>query len=145
VRDNDQILMEQLYTEAYSEREEMIMIYSDRYKDIHGVRPRWMRWDEYSDEEVKQEYDRQSKQYSEYIDQENKKVEKNDQEFKQEIEMLKGKGAKDEKQAIEWMLQSDNIKYPFGEYSDYMDFEYWLSQQELSYGLESKIKKLLEI
>jgi len=33
-------------------RQDLISIISDLYKDIHGVRPRFARWEEYSDEQL---------------------------------------------------------------------------------------------
>lgn len=40
--------------EVPASREDMIDAYSDTYKEKHGIRPRWVRWDEKSDEEVEQ-------------------------------------------------------------------------------------------
>ena len=89
-----------------SEREELIQIYSDFYKDAYGVRPRF-NYSEKSLEELKADF----KSFGE-ICEENRKMEdihtkKCIQDFNKSIDSLILLGAGDEETALRWLVEAE--------------------------------------
>jgi len=134
MRDNDQLLMESIYQEEFSKRDELINYISDASKDLHGFRMR-ANWSNYTDEELERLADDISSQLSAHLEEEDKIRSQNDKKFSDEVEMMIERGARDEKQAIEWMFQADDVDptEPYG-------IDEWLYRQQLSYKMEDKIK-----
>jgi hypothetical protein len=99
-------------------REEMIQIYSDVHKDAYGFRPRYD-WGGLTLDELKAEFNK----FNEIIKENNKFEEAAEREavenFKALIATTMKHGAADEKQAVQWLIQTEEIH-------NYQDIEAWI-------------------
>lgn len=123
-----------------SERDELIGMYSDTYKDAHGIRPRWMKFDNMSNEEIHAgieancaEAERVAKLEEIYA---NEKVEEFKLLIKKTIEM----GAGDEETALRWLSQEE--KFYHGQCVEQFVWNYGILFTDYGRGL---VKKLLDI
>lgn len=93
--------------EQMSERDQLAATHYDFYKDVHGVRPRWMNYEEMSVEELKAELDSLSKQ-AEVVWAEEKRVQEESAfALEKRIDDLIASGAKDRATAIRWIHEAE--------------------------------------
>ena len=95
------------------ERHMMIETYIDLYKSVNGVKPRWVNFDEMSDEELKSSYD----SLLVALDEENKRQAEREQEavkkFEALVDVTMECGAGNRKTALRWMRDIDDEQYKF--------------------------------
>jgi hypothetical protein len=121
-------------------RQELIGMYSDSYKDAHGIRPRWMNFDGMSDEEIEAGITENCRIANENYEQEqiwaNEKVE----EFKQLVQRTIEMGANDETTALRWLASSEE----FNHYQDVEHFVWGYGILFTDYGRQL-VKRIAEI
>lgn len=85
-------------------------LFSDLHKDVYGFRPRghWFYDANTTDAERQEEWDYLCKKLDEQIIEENAAKEKAYSELLKQISDNMGRGARDEQQAIKWIVQSLN-------------------------------------
>ena len=93
-------------TTTETKRQEMILIYSDFYKEAYGFRPRHINYHEFTLAELQADFDRFSK-----VCKENARIEKEANgraiaEFEQKVQTLINMGANDRKTALRWIVES---------------------------------------
>ena len=93
-------------TTSENKRQEMILIYSDFYKDAYGVRPRGINYHEFTLEELEADFNSFSK-----VCKENARIEKEANEraiadFEAKVQTLINMGANDRKTALRWIVES---------------------------------------
>jgi len=109
---------------AQLDRHNNIATYSDAYKDIYGSRPRHIRWDELSDEEVQEKLDALWVDYDEHMAELNLREEKAVANFEATIKNLMETGAGDRETAIRWFVDGlgiDGLSFCYG--GSYVCFE----------------------
>jgi len=95
-----------IISEPMTERESMIQIYSDFYKDAYGFRPRGVNYHEFTLAELKADFD----SFREVCD-ENERAEKEANErasvaFESRIQSVIDMGAGDRETALRWIMDS---------------------------------------
>jgi hypothetical protein len=85
-------------------------LFSDLHKDVYGFRPRghWFYDANTTDQERQEEWDYLCKRLGEQIEEENAAKAEALKKFYARVEELKRSGAKDDQQAIKWIVQSLN-------------------------------------
>jgi hypothetical protein len=96
-------------TEKLTEREEMIQIYSDFYKDAHGSRPRYINYHEFTLEELKADF-----KYFGELCKENRILEEAAEkgaisEFDSLVKKTISLGAGDRKTALKWLFDGSEL------------------------------------
>lgn len=87
-----------------------IELFSDLHKDVYGFRPRghWFYDATTTDEERQAEWDYLCKRLGEQIEEENAQKAKALEDLQARVRELVASGAKDEQQALKWIVQSLN-------------------------------------
>jgi hypothetical protein len=110
---------------AYSDLTEARNIFSDHYKDANGFRPRFDRSDW-----TLEDYNSYAEGLDATIDRNNEYEAKARAEatsvFMSTVETCKKHGAKDDADAIRWMLTAEDITNGY-------DFDYWIWDNGLAY------------
>lgn len=85
-------------------------LFSDLHKDVYGFRPRnhWFYDPETTDDERQAEWDYLCNKLNEQIDEENAAKAKALQDLRDRVADLRTKGARDDQQALKWIVQSLN-------------------------------------
>ena len=116
--------------------EDAYQTYSDYYKDAYGRRPRFdmSTW-------TLEEFNEAGESLRVTIDQNNRYEQERQKvavhEFKTLIDTCKGYGAKDDVEAIRWLLQADNVETVY-------DLDRWMWEHYISYTpYESYIKSVI--
>lgn len=78
----------------------------DLYKDVHGIRPRWMNFDEMSADELRATYDSLIEELQEQNARQAKAEAEAVERFEAKIAELIGMGAGDREGALRWLRQS---------------------------------------
>ena len=93
-------------SDQMTERESLIQIYSDFYKDAYGFRPRGINYHEFTLDELKEDFAR----FREVCDENNKlEAEANErakQEFEARVQSIIEMGAGDRQTAMRWIVDS---------------------------------------
>jgi hypothetical protein len=110
--------------EELSRKEQLAATHYDFYKDVHGVRPRWMNYDAMTEQELEQELDSLSKQ-AEVVFAEEKKAEAEAiVAFEDRVTNLMHTGT-NRARVIAWLMDAEGVNG---------DFEYFCFTQGLPYG-----------
>jgi hypothetical protein len=120
-------------------KSDLLSMYSDMYKEIHGVRPRFLSL-EMSVEEIQKRLDGLMEDHKMYMDECRRNDEESLRLYENEIWKLISHGARDEKNAIEWMMQADKITL-----SNPHEFEMWVYNSGFNCNILHRIKKVLDI
>jgi len=88
------------------DREEMIQMYSDFHKDVYGFRPRFD-YGSFSTEHLELDYKHFDKKIQESNFRESAREEQAIEDFKISIKEVIGYGAKDEDEALQWLVGSE--------------------------------------
>ena len=127
------------------ERSDVLSWISDLYKDVHGVRPRYINIKEWSDGELEVYTDKLIVQLKENEELERLQEEADVKSFKDQIQKTIDIGAGDRKTALKWLFSSE--EYDQGEYVTDWDIDGFLYKNGIvhsDFGKEVK-KELLEI
>ena len=127
------------------ERSDVLSWISDLYKDVHGVRPRYINFKEWSDGELEVYTDKLIVQLKENEEQDRLQEEADVKSFKDQIQKTIDIGAGDRKTALKWLFSSE--EYDQGEYVTDWDVDGFLYKKGIvhsDFGKEVK-KELLEI
>ena len=124
-----------------SYRDELATIHYDMYKDVHGIRPRWYNYAEMTVEDLKAELDRLDHQMEQVLEERKKEEKESEQAFKSTLAVCMKAGAKDEREALRWIIQEESLEHE----QDIDHFLYNLGLLFTSYGSELKkdIKQLV--
>ena len=93
--------------EQMSRRDQLAASHYDFYKSVHGVRPRWMNYDEMSEQELEAEMDSLSKQAEVVFAEEAKQEQEAIVAFEARVADLLSTGAADRETAIRWIHQAE--------------------------------------
>lgn len=91
-----------------SRKEQLAATHYDFYKDVHGVRPRWMNYDEMSEEQIEAELESLSKQSEIQAREEAIAHAKASEDVEHVILNLQMSGAKSRAMAIKWLHEANN-------------------------------------
>jgi len=131
--------MENTTTKNISSRSYMIGEYSDLYKSMHGIRPRWMDWDAYSDEELTAELKDLIAEGDRQFEAEELQARLEDAAFESELKLMLDKGARDRVQALAWMLDADMV-----DFNDNQNVEFWIYSQGVTFDCQQQIMKMIK-
>lgn len=98
-----------IYTVEDMKRHDLETYIWDAYKDANGIRPRFMNFSAMSMEELQAEADYLSNQISKQIEEEKKEQDLSKEEFENHILEIVTNHNVDEKTAIRWDMQAENI------------------------------------
>ena len=107
-----------------SRKEQLAATHYDFYKDVHGVRPRWMNYDAMTEQELEQELDSLSKQAEVVFAEEKKMQEECIAKFEDRVTNLMHTGTNRER-VIAWLMDAEDCNG---------DYEYFCYTQGLPYG-----------
>ena len=127
------------------ERSDVLSWISDLYKDVHGVRPRYINFKEWSDGELEVYTDKLIVQLKENEEQDRLQEEADVKRFQGQVQKTIELGAGDRKTALKWLFSSE--EYDQGEYVTDWDVDGFLYKKGIihsDFGKEVK-KELLEI
>lgn len=93
--------------EQMSRRDQLAASHYDFYKSVHGVRPRWMNYDEMSEQELEAEMDSLSKQAEVVFAEEAKREQEAIVAFEARIADLLSTGASNRETAIRWIHEAE--------------------------------------
>lgn len=113
-----------------SRKEQLAATHYDFYKDVHGVRPRWMNYDEMSEQELEAELKNLSKQAEVVFAEEHRMQQEAVAKFEVRVADLIASGAKNRETAIRWIDEAEG-----GENDD----EYLCYLLGLPYGYFRKV------
>ena len=86
------------------QRDDLISCMWDGYKEIHGVRPRWIDFESMSDEQLETEYELFCKSYQESWEEDCRSDLACQKMFEETISKTIAIGAKDRQTALRWMI-----------------------------------------
>lgn len=94
--------MQEWIDESHSKREEMEAVYSDMYKELNGIRPRWVNFSELTDEELQNMIDDLQKDIDVSIEDERWEEERSEEraEEEKEIEELEPSAEEQEQERL---------------------------------------------
>ena len=91
---------------------ELVQEYSDMYKEMHGIRPRWLRLDSTN---VGREFENLCFQYEQHCKEEKVREQQSIAEFEAAVSNAIARGAGNRKTAIRWLLDavgcSNDLQY----------------------------------
>ena len=92
--------------EELSYKEQLAAEHYDFYKEVHGIRPRWMDYDAMTVEELEAEMAQLSKE-ADYVFAEEKRIqEENVAKFEQHVTNTICMGARDRETALRWIMDA---------------------------------------
>lgn len=104
---NEMTTLEALPTwEQMSRRDQLAATHYDYYKDVHGVRPRWMNYDAMTEAELEAELDDLSKQAEVVFAQQKREEEAAMHDFEMRMQSLLMSGAKSREMAVRWLHEA---------------------------------------
>lgn len=107
--------------EQMSRKEQLAASHYDFYKSVHGIRPRWINYDDCSEEELELMMDQLSAENDIVVAQEAEKERKAIDAFEVRVmDLINCLGAKDRNQAIGWIKQSENAEQEDDDYLCYL-------------------------
>ena len=90
-----------------SRRDQLAATHYDFYKDVHGVRPRWMDYDSMTEQDLEAELDNLSKQAEVVFAEEKRMQEEAIAAFEARVADLLDTGAADSETAIRWIHEAE--------------------------------------
>ena len=113
-----------------SNREDLISYISDAYKDLNGLRPRYMDFDSMSEEELEQMARELSDAISEEVKMDRVREQNRIDSFERSISTMMELGAPDRESAIRWIMDANDVY-------DRADTEFVCYQLGLPYSMSS--------
>ena len=120
-----------IYTIAQYERYNMESTIWDLYKDVHGIRPRWMNFEAMSDAELEAEYNSLLVELEEENKREAEEQERAVASFEAKLDSLVAMGAGSREKAIQWIIDAEG--------DDFYDNSYFEYEMGLPYGYLKKV------
>ena len=99
-----------------SHRDQLAAMHYDFYKSVHGVRPRWIDYDNCTEQELEIMLEQLSAESAVQEAAERKAQAKAIDEFELRVATLVASGAKSRDQAITWIRQSENAEFEDNDY-----------------------------
>jgi len=93
--------------EELSRKEQLAATHYDFYKDVHGIRPRWMNYDDMTEAELEAELEQLGRESEIQAREEQCQQEAAAHDFETRVQMLLGAGAKTREQAIKWIHEAE--------------------------------------
>lgn len=112
--------------EQYTEADYLYGEYSDVYKSLHGIRPRWAHGQ--TVEWYKDALYRLQVQVEEQIREDEIRAQKAIEDFKAQIQQCIRYGAGDEITALRWILEAEQV-----DVNDYYDLDHWMYRSGFEY------------
>lgn len=104
-----------------SRKEQLAASHYDFYKSVHGVRPRWINYDECTEAELELMIDQLSAENDIVMAQEAERERKAIGAFEVRVmDLIEILGAKNRAQAIDWIKQSENAENEDNDYLCYL-------------------------
>jgi len=94
--------------EQMSRRDQLAATHYDYYKDVHGIRPRWMNYDAMTEQELEQELEALSKQAEVVFAEEKKMQEECIAKFEDRVANLMHSGTNRER-VISWLMDAEDV------------------------------------
>lgn len=94
--------------EQMSRRDQLAATHYDYYKDVHGIRPRWMNYDAMTEAELEAELNSLSEQAKVVFAEEQLREEAAMHDFEITVQNLISCGAKNREMAIRWLHEAHN-------------------------------------
>ena len=104
---------------ARTKIEELKDLYCDSYKDVYGIKARWVYGMELDEAELNNMLDRLEREYLSHKEEEDRREAQAELEARKQIRALIEHGAKNVVRAVRWMHDS----YDTGGDNKYLDFE----------------------
>ena len=112
--------------EELTKAEQDYETYSDMYKSVHNIRPRWLTIDDFQNSDEVELMFKQLATEAEIMAAHEAKLEKEAiEKFEKSVENLVAHGAGNRETAIRWMMDADEVDG---------DFEYFCYKNNLPYG-----------
>lgn len=89
-----------------SRKEQLAATHYDFYKDVHGIRPRWMNYDAMTEQELEKELEQLGREAEVQAKEEAEQQAKAIDDFEHVVLNLLMSGAKDRAMAIRWLHES---------------------------------------
>ena len=89
-----------------SRKEQLAATHYDFYKDVHGIRPRWMNYDAMTEEQLEQELDQLGREADAQRIEEEQRHKMNTSILENRIQALIESGAKTRENAIRWLHEA---------------------------------------
>lgn len=111
-------------------RDELAATYYDFYKEVHGIRPRWMNFDAMTVEELEADLKRLQEDadimYARQLEEEGEAVFK----FEKHVQLIIESGAKDRETALRWIMDGSdaNGDWDYLAYLNNLPFNYFKSK-----------------
>jgi hypothetical protein len=110
--------------EELSHKEQLVAMHYDFYKDVHGIRPRWMNYDEMTEEQLEAEMEQLGRESEIQRQEEEKRQRVAIKEFEERVANLMH-GSTNRKRVIEWLMQAEDVQG---------DADYFCYLNDLPYG-----------
>jgi hypothetical protein len=91
------------------ERQELISFIWDAYKDVNGIRPRWLDFSTYSDEDLQSWYKSMLIDLREHFETEKVMELEAVKKFEADVTHIISCGAVSRKNAIEWIMEAEDV------------------------------------
>lgn len=107
-------------------RDDLATIHYDLYKDVNGIRPRWMDYDSMTEQQLEKEIALLHEEQDVQIEQQKIDEQNAIKAFESRVQDLVNSGAGDRQKAIEWISQAEG--WPIGEHLAYelgLPFDYF--------------------
>lgn len=108
-----------------SRKEQLAATHYDFYKDVHGIRPRWMNYDAMTEQELEQELEQLGREAEVQAKEEEEAQKIAIAKFEDRVLNLMHTGT-NRQRVIAWLMQAEGIEDG--------DFEYFCYTQGLPYG-----------
>lgn len=108
-----------------SRRDQLAATHYDMYKDVHGIRPRWMNYDAMTEQELEAELNQLSVELEHVIAEEKRAQEIAIEKFEKHVTNTICMGARDRETALRWIMDASNADG---------DWEYFCYENNLPYG-----------
>ena len=129
-----------------SERDETIGMYSDSYKDAHGIRPRWINFDAMTREEMEADIHRFCEIANENANQEEIWAEQQVIEFKKLIDRYINEfGAGDEKTALRWIVDGEDTEFYHYQDVEHLVYKYGILFTDYGKALVTKFAEVITL
>ena len=89
-----------------SRKEQLAATHYDFYKDVHGIRPRWMNYDAMTEEDLEKELDQLGREADAQRIEEEQRHKMNTSILENRIQALINSGAKNRDGAIRWLHEA---------------------------------------
>lgn len=113
-----------------SRHEQLAATHYDFYKDVHGIRPRWMNYDAMTEEQIEKELDQLSIEAERQRVEEEQRHKMNTSVLENRIQALIDSGAKTREGAIRWLHEAHDTNG---------DDEYLCYLLDIPYGYFRKV------